>query len=467
MSGLLIIEDEALLGAEISRHYRKNGWEVEWAPSLSQARKILLDQRFDPLVVLSDMNLPDGSALDLMEAMRGQQAHAEWIFVTGYGSVPDSVRALRLGAYEFLEKPCELARLDLVVASATRGASAQRRLIDHAQQRHRRYAPEAFVGHSAAAQTVRNLLEKLTQVPISALVIGGETGTGKGLVTRILHYAGRRAQNPLIELNCAALPRELLESELFGHEAGAFTGASARHRGLIEQADGGTLFLDEIGEMPLDLQAKLLKAIEDRKIRRLGGDREIAVDVQIIAASNRDLELMARTGDFRSDLYHRLNVFRLLLPPLRAAKEDLDELVPLFVAEFNAKSGRQVKIIPDEAWKQLRGHDWPGNVRELRNAIERCVLFSEGPVLPVQWLQLPGQMTAAPTAAAKTSGIQKEGLYLPLDGSMNLDDMDRYIIQTALERSGHNIVAAARALGTTRETLRYRIRKYGIDTTTR
>jgi len=462
-AGILIIEDEALLGVELSRHYRNDGWEVELASSLSQARKILLDQRFDPLLVLSDMNLPDGSALDFMEEVRGQLSYAEWIFLTGYGSVPESVRALRLGAYDFLEKPCELDRLDLVVASATRSASAQRRLIDHAQQRHRRYSPEAFVGHSAAAQNVRALLEKLTQVPFSALVIGGETGTGKGLVTRILHYAGARAQNPLIELNCAALPRELLESELFGHEAGAFTGASARHRGLIEQADSGTLFLDEIGEMPLDLQAKLLKAIEDRKIRRLGGEREISVDVQIVAASNRDLEQMAKAGEFRSDLYHRLNVFRLLLPPLREAKEDLDELVPLFVAEFNAKSGKQVKIIPDEVWRQLRAHDWPGNVRELRNVIERCVLFSDGPTFPVQWLQLPGQPSSVPKAAA----IREDALFIPLDGSMNLDDMDCHIIRTAIERTGHNIVAAARALGTTRETLRYRIRKYGIDTVAR
>jgi two-component system response regulator AtoC len=461
--GILIIEDEALLGVELSRHYRNAGWEVELAPSLSDARHILLDQRFDPLLVLSDVNLPDGSALDLLEAVRGQLSYGEWIFLTGYGSVPESVRALRLGAYDFLEKPCELDRLDLVVASAARSASAQRRLIDHAQQRHRRYTPEAFVGHSAAAQNVRGLLEKLTQVPFSALVVGGETGTGKGLVTRILHYAGARAQNPLIELNCAALPRELLESELFGHEAGAFTGAGARHRGLIEQADGGTLFLDEIGEMPLDLQAKLLKAIEDRKIRRLGGEREISVDVQIVAASNRDLEQMAKSGEFRSDLYHRLNVFRLLLPPLRQAKEDLDELVPLFVAEFSAKSGKQVKIIPEDAWRQLRAHDWPGNVRELRNVIERCVLFSDGPTFPVQWLQLPGQPSPAPKGAA----VGEEGLFIPLDGSMNLDDMDCFIIRTAIERTGHNIVAAARALGTTRETLRYRIRKYRIDTAAR
>lgn len=455
---LLIIEDEALLGGEIARHYRKAGYEVEWAENLAQARELLLTQRWEPLLVLSDMNLPDGNALDFMEDVKPRlAAHAEWIFLTGYGNVPDSVRALRLGAYEFLEKPCDLEQLDLAVASATRGALAQRRLIDQTQQRHRRYTPDAYVGRSTAAQNVRGLLEKLTQVPFSALVIGGETGTGKGLVTRILHYAGARAQNPLIELNCAALPRELLESELFGHEAGAFTGAGGRHRGLIEQADGGTLFLDEIGEMSPDLQAKLLKAIEDRKIRRLGGEREIAVDVQIVAASHRDLEKMVRDGEFRGDLYHRLSVFRLNLPPLRESREDLNELVPLFVAEFNAKSGKRVRTIPPEAWAQLRAYDWPGNVRELRNAIERCVLFSEGSEFPALWLQLPGRPQEGPPQA-----ISGDGLLIPLDGSMNLDDMDRHIIETALKRSHYNIVATARALGTTRETLRYRVRKYGI-----
>ncbi|PZN85581.1 MAG: sigma-54-dependent Fis family transcriptional regulator, partial [Candidatus Methylumidiphilus alinenensis] len=414
-----------------------------------------------PLAVLTDMNLPDGNALDLMEEIRPKQTYAEWIFLTGYGSVPDSVRALRLGAYDFLEKPCDLERLDMVVSSAGRSANAQRRLFEHAQQRHKRYSPQAFVGHSEAAQNVRDLLERLTQVPFSALVIGGETGTGKGLVTRILHYSGPRSQNPLIELNCAALPRELLESELFGHEAGAFTGATGRHRGLIEQADSGTLFLDEIGEMHLDLQAKLLKAIEDRKIRRLGGEREIAVDVQIVAASNRDLEKMSRDGEFRRDLFHRLSVFRLTLPPLRDIKEDIEQLLPLLVAEFNAKSGRQVRHISEEVWTQMRNHDWLGNVRELRNVVERCVLFSDGTNFPVQWLQLPGQQS---TVALQSRHDDEDGVFIPLDGSMNLDDMDRHIIETTLERTGHNTLAAARALGTSRETLRYRIRKYGIKT---
>jgi DNA-binding NtrC family response regulator len=453
---LLIIEDEKLLGFELSHHYKQLGWEVILANSLAEARTQLFKKRIEPLLILSDMNLPDGNALDFMETVKKQVNYAEWLFLTGYGSVPDSVRALRLGAYDFLEKPCDLDRLDLVVASAARSAVIQRRVIDQTKQGHRRYSPEAYVGQSSQAKTVRDLLAKLTQVPFSALIIGGESGTGKGLAARILHYGGSRALQPMIEVNCAALPRELLESELFGHEPGAFTGASSRHRGLLEQADGGTLFMDEIGEMPLDLQAKLLKVIEDHKVRRLGGEKEISVDVQIVAASNRDLEKMTQEGSFRADLYHRLSVFRVILPPLREAVEDLNELVPLFVAEYNAKAGRQVKQIPDEVWHKLKAHNWMGNVRELRNVIERCVLFSDSDIFPIQWLQLP-----SPATAEKVD-TDKPYLSLPLDGSMALDDMDKFIIKTALERADNNLAAAARALGATRETLRYRVRKYNL-----
>jgi len=454
---LLIIEDEKLLGSELSRHYRQSGWEVVLVDTLAAATRVLQKEQLEPLLILSDMNLPDGNALDFMESVKKNAGCAEWLFLTGYGSVPDSVRALRLGAYDFLEKPCDLERLDLVIASAARSALIQRRVQDQTKKEYRRYSPEAYVGRSRQAQEIRNLLLRLTQVPFSALIIGGESGTGKGLAAKILHYGGSRAQQPMIEINCAALPRELLESELFGHEPGAFTGASGRHRGLLEQADGGTLFMDEIGEMPLDLQAKLLKAIEDHKVRRLGGEKEISVDVQILAASNRDLEQMVRDGGFRSDLYHRLSVFRMMLPPLRTAKEDLDELVPLFIAEYNAKAGRQVREVPDEVWTKLKAHHWPGNVRELRNVIERCVLFADGPVFPVQWLQLPGQEPNESKAVDAGNTIS-----LPLDGSMALDDMDRFIIKTALERAGYNLTAAARALGATRETLRYRVRKYNL-----
>jgi DNA-binding NtrC family response regulator len=456
---LLVIEDEDLLAAELARHYESEGWEVIRASLLVEARERLFEQRLDPLVVLSDMSLPDGNALDLLDQARGRSVAGEWILLTGFGTIPDSVRALRLGAYDFLEKPCATERLDLVVAGAARSARAQRRLREQAAHENRRYSPDAFLGQSGAVRGVRDLLRKLADVPFSALVIGGETGTGKGLAARILHYSGPRAGGPLIEVNCAALPEELLESELFGHEAGAFTGAKGRHRGLVEQAQSGTLFLDEISELGLGLQAKLLKAIEDRRVRRIGGEREVAIDAQIITASNRDLTARVHDGAFREDLYHRLCVFRLDLPPLRERREDLDELVPFVVEEYNAKAGKRVRVISDEIWAKLRAHDWPGNVRELRNVLERCVLFSEDERLPARWLQLP---ETAPAVVTEPAGEGGEWLRLPLDGSMPLDDMEKFILEKVLERCHFNVSAAARALGTTRQTLRYRVQKYGI-----
>jgi len=460
---LLLIEDENLLGVELARHFRRGGWEVVVVADVAAARRALLDDELAPLVVVSDMHLPDGNALDLLADVRERGPGGEWVFLTGYGTVADSVRALRLGAYDFLEKPCDQKRLDLVVAGAARSARAQRQLDEQARQQHQSYSIDAFVGRSTAADGVRAVLRKLSQVPFSALVIGGETGTGKGLATRILHYSGRRAAGPLVEINCAALPRELLESELFGHEAGAFTGARRRRRGLIEQASGGTLFLDEIGELELDLQAKLLKVIEDQRLRPLGADNEVVVDVQLIAASNRDLNARVREGGFREDLFHRLSVFGLTLPTLRARLDDLEDLVPQIVAEFNARSGKAVRVIPDAVWTALRGYDWPGNVRELRNVIERCVLFAETEVFPLQWLQVPGgAAAAAPHAAAAGPEADGDRLVLPLDGTMSLEDMDRHVVTTALVRAHYNLSAAARMLGTTRQTLRYRVKKYGI-----
>jgi len=370
------------------------------------------------------------------------------------------VRALRLGAYDFLEKPCDLNRLDLIVAGAARSARAQRRLQDEAAERNRRYPVDAFVGTSEAAQRLRDMLERLAKVPFSALLLSGETGTGKGLAARILHHSGTRRTGPLVEINCAALPRELLESELFGVEPGAFTGAKGRRRGLFEQAHGGTFFLDEIGELGLDLQSKLLKVIEDRSVRRLGGSAEVQVDLQIVAASNRKLSEQVQEGRFRADLFHRLSVFTLDLPPLRERLQDIAELVPLFVAEFNAKAGKSVRSIPEPVWERLSRYAWPGNVRELRNVVERCVLLAEGDVFPARWLQLPAEAGTAEMASTSHDG--KEGLWLPLDGSVSLDDMDRYIIKSALQRAHDNVTAAARLLGTTRQTLRYRVQKYGL-----
>jgi DNA-binding NtrC family response regulator len=461
---LLLIEDEPLLGAELKEDFDEQGWDTTLATTLTEAERLLFTRGMEPLVVVSDMSLPDGSALNLLEKVRGKGLLGEWIFLTAYGSVPDSVRALKLGAYDFLEKPSEPERLALILAGAARSARAQRRLRDEAQNRGSRYTPDAFIGHSPAGRQTREMLERLSRVPLSALVITGETGTGKGLAARILHHSGPRGTGPLVEVNCAALPRELMEAELFGHEAGAFTGAKGRRRGLIEQASGGTLFLDEIGELEPDLQAKLLKAIEDKRVRRLGSEREVAVDVQVIAATNQNLQARVREGGFRADLYHRLSVFRLEVPTLRSRKEDIEDLLPLFVEEFNALAGKQVKRISGSVWGRLGAYDWPGNVRELRNVVERCVLLADGPEFPERWLHLgDGAASSAPpgSEAAETIGGR---LCLPLDGEMTLDEMERFILREALRRNSDNVSLTARVLGTTREKLRYRVQKYGLKT---
>ncbi len=453
---LLIIEDEILLGAELSRRFQQQGYSVVLAPDIQHAKSKLFEHKLEPLVIISDINLPDGNGLDLMEKINDRLSASEWLFLTAYGSVQESVRALQLGAYDFLEKPCDPGRLDLVVASAKRSALAQRRLQEQHNTYTQRYSPDAFIGSSLLAQQTRDMLKRLSSVPFSSLIISGESGTGKGLAAKILHHSSLRSDAPFIALNCAALPYDLLESELFGHEAGAFTGAKKSRKGLFEQADGGTLFLDEIGEIPLELQSKLLKAIEDQSVRRLGSEVETQIDIQIIAASNRNFAQQVNDGQFRSDLFHRLSLFELKLPALRERKEDLHTLVPILVKEFNLKSNRQVTKIPQQVWQQLNHHNWPGNVRELRNVIERCVLFAEDKNLPQQWLQL----NSLPSTQINTDN--DNNLLIPLDGSMNLEAMERHIIETALQRCHNSTTAAARMLGTSREKLRYRKQKHGL-----
>lgn len=456
---LLIIEDEALLASELARYFSKGGWEVSIAHSLQQAEQFLSGQALDPLVVLSDMNLPDGNALDLLEKLKPEIGSSEWVFLTGYGSVADSVRAVRLGAYDFIEKPCSLDRLNLLVEGAARSARAQRRLEQQTASQNHQYSIDSLIGSSPAMNQLRAMLKQIANVPFSSLIVSGETGTGKGMISRILHYSGNRAHAPLVEINCAALPRELLEAELFGYEAGAFTGAKKRHRGLFEQAHTGTLFLDEIGEMDLDLQSKLLKAVEDLRIRRVGGEAEINIDVQIIAATNLDLVEKVAEGLFRRDLYHRLNVINIRMPALREHKQDLDQLVPQFIAECNRKSAKSVSHIPEQAWQMLKSYDWPGNIRELHNVLERCVLLSNDHNLPVEWLQLQAPQATTATHNAK---VNQEGVFIPLDGSISLHEMEKFIIQEALNRNDANVTGAARMLGTTRETLRYRVQKYHL-----
>ncbi len=430
-----------------------------WQDRLPRRDVLLFEQTAEPLVVLADVRLPDGSALDLLERMYVAGKSAEWVLLTARGSAPDFRGALRLGVVGFLEKPCSTGRLVAVLNAARRSALAQRRLGLPSRAGGRRYRPPAFQGRSAPARRVRDTITQLLETLFDGLVICGETGTGKDLVARILHHSGPRARGPLVEVNCALLPKDRQESEIFGHEAGA--GAGMLHRGCLEQADGGVLFVDEVAEMDAALQPRLLTALEDHCIRRVGGEKTFGVDVQVLVATQCNLEARVRNGRFHRDLYHRLSTAQLDLPPLRDRLEDLEDLVPAMVAEFNARAGRQVRKIPDSVYALMQNYRWPGNVRELQNVIERCVSLADGEVFPERWLHLGQGLSGVDNGLEADS----DRVSIPLDGSMALDDMGGYIIQTALDRNGYNVVATARALGTTRETLRYRIQKYGLKTT--
>ena len=455
---LLIIEDDINSAEQLVDYYRKQGWQVQMATDVIHAKQFLVKQEYDPHVIITDLSCPDTSILDVLADLQEVQCTAEWIFILENLNRINTSRVDEM-TYDFLIKPFEQKQLDIVLKRALRATLTHRRLMAYTSIDRQRYHIESYLGDSKPVKELKSLLKQLSQVPISTLIITGETGTGKGLVARILHHSGLRNIGSMVELNCAALPKELLESQLFGHEAGAFTGAKSRHRGLFEQADGGTLFLDEIGDMDIDIQAKVLKAIEDKKIRRLGSEREIEVDVQIIVATGVDLAQACQDGTFRSDLYHRLSVFCVNLPPLRERKSDLLDLVPRIIAEYNTKANKRIDDVADDVWDKLLAYEWPGNVRELRNVIERCVLLSTTDTLPSKWLQL----TENPMPINNdNSSVISHTLSLPIDGSMTLDEIDRFVIQTVLERNEFNVTEAARVLGATRETLRYRIQKYQI-----
>ena len=458
MTDLLIIEDEKLLGSQLKKRFERDGWDVTLATSAAEARFFLFKSRLDPDVVLSDLNLPDGNGLDLLEEYRREDMKAEWVFLSGYGEAPNIKRAIQLGAVDFLTKPMDEGKLDLAMAAAARGGKAQKQIDRTNRKAASKYGPDSFIGQSAPAAGVRKLLGKLSSVPFTSLLIHGETGTGKGLAARILHYGGARAGQPLVEMNCAAIPTELLESELFGHEAGSFSGAKGQHKGLLEQSDGGTLFLDEIGEMDLAIQAKLLKAIEEREFRRVGGEKPIRVDIQVLSASNRDLRQMAADGTFREDLFHRLSVFELSLPPLRDRIGDIEELARANITELNASCGTGITGLSAQLVDKLCQYEWPGNVRELRNVLERAVLLADGPELQADDVMLGHQRVSAPQPAQPSGDV----LMIPLDGSVTLDEAECRLMRAVLEREGGNVVATARVLGTTREKLRYRMQKHNL-----
>ena len=388
---ILIVDDEAKARGSMGRLLSAEGYEILEAESLAHAVATLQDHL--PDILLLDFNLPDGHGLDLLRKLSTTKPRPQVIVVTGTASIPTAVEALQLGAADLLEKPVDLARLKGVVLRATEVVRMQREL-DYYQQSARAEAIDWVMGETAPMQAVLKEARRAaaTSTPV---LITGQTGTGKDVLARAIHMMGPRASKPYIPINCAALPADVIESELFGHEAGAFTDAAKRKPGMVEAADGGVLFLDEIGTLRLDLQAKLLRFLDDHTFRRVGGLGELTTDVQVVAATNRDLPALVEVGQFREDLYYRLKVADLRMPTLAERKEDIPALVGLFVRKYNQRTGTSLTGVNSRALQALVAHSWPGNIRELRYVVERAAMMCEGEEIDLA--DLPAEFSTVPT----------------------------------------------------------------------
>lgn len=455
---VLIVEDEDLFARAVTKHLKKAGFNCECANNLSDARALAM--QYVPDLVLLDMRLPDGNGLDLIAELVDKNIKV--IVMTAYGEVSDAVQAIKLGANDYLKKPIDLEELLLIIQKNEKTFELQTS-HDHARLRNSHASTHAsegvkLLGDSPAMQSVREQVERIAQlghlidaIPPTVL-ISGETGTGKDVAARLLHLSYVQKEKPFVHVDCASLPGELIESELFGHEKGAFTNAVATRPGLIEAAEDGTLFLDEIGELPLTLQAKLLNVLERRKVRRLGSTKERNVPARIIAATNRDLHEMTNAGHFRSDLYFRLNVMSLHMPALREREGDAVQLAKHFMQLTEKRYGLPAHTLSLSAQEVIKAYTWPGNVRELRHQISRAVLLCQQSEVSAADIPLPNNI---PEAIGSEAG-KKEAV-------LTLDAAEKQMLVAALEYSNNNISKAARHLGITRMKMRYRMEKHAIS----
>jgi len=460
VSCLLIVEDEAVLAKNIERALAKLGHSVSVAATCAEAEHLFTE--LQPDLTLLDLRLPDGNGLDLVAHFRGQRPTASILMMTAHATVEDAVRAIKLGAVDYLQKPLHLDDLRHAVTRALEEARLKAEISYYRDRDANGTGIGSILGNCPVVEEVRAKLRRLCALPAEAapptVLLTGETGTGKGLVARSLHYNGPRAERPFIEINCAAIPENLVESELFGNERGAFTDARAAKVGLFQAADRGALFLDEIDCLPVASQVKILKAIDEKTVRPVGGRTDRTIDVQIIAATNADLEGTVRAGSFRQDLYFRLSVVRLEVPPLRDRGGDVLDLARRFLTEFAQRYRVVPKPLTADAEACISRYRWPGNVRELRNTLDRAVLFSEGQEIDARALALPDSGPVR-VALDESGDVEVE---LP-EGGVRFEALERAVLVQALRRSGGNQTAAARLLGLSRDTLRYRLEKFGIQ----
>jgi two-component system response regulator PilR (NtrC family) len=456
MAHILVVDDEPSMREFLQILLSKQGHEVATAGDVAEARERLRGGDFD--LVVSDLRLGRETGLDLLRHVKESAPQTEVVMVTAFATTENAVQAMKLGAYDYVLKPFKVEELKLVVEKALehRALVAENRVLRHRVGERRPHADD-LIGTSPAIQEVRQLVEKLAPTRTTVLVTG-ESGTGKEVVARAIHARGDRRDQPFVAINCGAIPEGLIESELFGHEKGSFTGAVGAKPGLFEVAGSGTLFLDEVGELPPPVQVKLLRVLQERRIRRVGGQSDITVSARIVAATNRDLEAEVRAGRFREDLFYRLNVIQVRMPPLRARVGDLPLLADHFLERFAGELGRRKATLSPEALRLLLAHPWPGNIRELANVLERAATLAEGDV--IEPAVFPPSLRGAPdgAVAGPVADLPPDGL----DLQAHLDAIERRILEQALERTAGVKTEAARVLSLTFRSLRYRLAKYGI-----
>jgi two-component system, NtrC family, response regulator AtoC len=454
---ILVVDDERTLARVVKVFLTEAGYETEVAGDAESALEML--ERLKPDVVFTDVRLPGMSGIELLQKVRAFDPTISVVVMTAFGSIEGAVEAVKLGAFDYIKKPVDLDELKLLADRARENSRLRQELSYYRKQATREVSLSGILGQSPAMRAVLDRARQIAALDETPpVLITGETGTGKGLVARTIHASGPRSGRPFIDVNCTALPATLMEAELFGYERGAFTDAKESKLGLFEAAEGGFIFLDEVGDIELALQGKLLRAIEDRTVRRVGGIRDRKIDVRILAATNRDLQKDVQGERFRKDLYFRLAVILLRLPPLRERADDVLILAEYFLKQYAAKYGRDVRRISAEAEVLLRAYPWPGNVRELSHVMERAILWSHEAELGAEHLSLNNpdelMLPADGTAPAAVPG-------LPPDG-MDLGQWERAMLEQALQQSGGNQTRAAQRLGISRDTLRYRLKKYGI-----
>ena len=463
-SSILIIDDQDSLRHFLQRSLADEGHDVRAASNGTDGERLFGEHT--PDLVFLDLRLPDSSGLELLERFKERAEEVPVVMMTAYGEIETAVQAMKQGAFDFLSKPVNLEEVKVVAEKALESARVIGELQHHRRKERETFSRTFVRGVSPQILKVYEVVDKVAESDSTSVLITGESGTGKQIIAGLIHSRSPRATGPFFELNCAAIPPELLESELFGHEAGAFTDARARKQGLLELASDGTLFLDEIGEMSLNLQVKLLKVLESMTFRRVGGTRDIQVNVRIVSATNQNLEQMVQRNDFREDLYYRLMVVPIRMPALRERRDDILLLARHFVDEFSKSFGKQFKGISPEAEARLLEYPWPGNVRELRNVFERTVLLEDGDQIEARQLRLgkPSQGQAAGTVLETLQRILVEGV-VDDDGIAFEDllrDVERGLIIRAAEASGWNQSKTAELLHVKRDKLRYRMKVHDL-----